>query len=164
MDIRADQPVHLPLQLGRFDLQPGCRASCSFHKDLQDQIGAVEHLPVENVFELAHLHDAQIGRENDRVDRLFVGKIESDFLAFSFSDIRGARDSFHILIKGVFYLDAGRSQKVVHFFFLFVSFFFAEDKDCVHMDPPVFIIGKNRNFALKKPSADGCKDVNRRDR
>ena len=65
---RAGEPWQQIFELREFHLHLGLRRFCADGENLQNEAGAVDHLALEDAFEISHLHGREVVVENHDID------------------------------------------------------------------------------------------------
>ena len=81
----ADQPALLVVEMGELDLQRAFLGARALAEDLQDEPGAVEHLGVQRLFQIALLHRRQRMVDDDQLGLCFLDDL-GDLLELAGAD------------------------------------------------------------------------------
>ena len=84
------------LQLREFDLQFAFAGARALREDVENQRGAIEHLALENLFQVAALRGREFIVEDDRIDVVLFA-ILREFCRFACADERGGERAIQFL-------------------------------------------------------------------
>ena len=85
------------LQLRQFDLQLAFARAGALREDVENERRAVEHLAVENLFQVAALRGRKFVVEDDGVDVVPGGSSCGEFLGLAFADVGGGAGRLQLL-------------------------------------------------------------------
>ena len=103
------------LQLRQLDLQPAFAAASALRENVENQLGAIEHLAREQIFQIASLRRRKFVVENDRSDVLILERF-LDHLGFAFADVIRRGRFLQFLRDGIDDFRAGRAGQLAQFF------------------------------------------------
>src|SRR4051794_30170162 len=103
------------LQLRQLDLEAAFAAPGALREDVENELGAIEHFPRQQIFQVASLGRRKFVVENNRRDVLVLERFLDQF-RLSFADVIGRGRLLKFLRDGVDYLGAGGIRQLGQFF------------------------------------------------
>ena len=102
------------LELRELDLQLAFFRAGALGENIQDQRGAIEHLALEDLFQVARLRRRKFIVEDDRIDFIAPAML-GEFVRLAGADVSAREDLFQFLRAVAEHVAAGRGCKFAQF-------------------------------------------------